>query len=417
MISSASSVARFKWCALAVVAITVLSLMPQVRFWLVRGAQWQGSYSILQLDEVLYSAYVNALIDGRPRRSDPATGQDDHSQAPLPESLFSIQFMPPFIIAWAARTCGASASTAFIALLGAAGLFASLSLVWLLVSIIEDSKLAAVGMLVVLCFGTPAGGQGLIGLLLNLDVRFLGLPFLRRYEPSAAFPLFFVFCTLVWQALTTAFKRATTLKAFLAGVTLGLLMFSYFFLWTAAAAWLVSVWCLWVFLRPVDRGQATRVFILTMVPVILSLVLYSYLVSRLPVASDRAWVHTVSHRPDLLRVPEIIGALILVTLIIGVRKAKISFNEPQVIFAAFLGAADVGFQSTDYYRTLNPTISLRGFYCKLRGAARFSNGLDPFPQIDSAPSFIVNSGNISFVGRHRSHSTFSNPLRARCQER
>ena len=102
---------------------------------------------------------------------------------------------------------------AFIVLMGAAGLFASLSVFWLLVSLTGDSKFAAIGVLVVLCFGALAGGQGLIGLLLGSDVKFLGLPFLRGYEPSAPFPLFFVFCTLTWQALTTAFRRTATVKA------------------------------------------------------------------------------------------------------------------------------------------------------------------------------------------------------------
>src|SRR5882724_5940050 len=132
---SPSYVARFKWCALAVIAITLLSLMPQLRFWLVRGSRWQGAYTVLQLDEVLYSAYVSALIEGRPRRNDPVSGRDDHPQGPLPESLFSIQFVPPYAIAFLARAFGASASTAFIVLMGAAGLFASLSVYWLLASV------------------------------------------------------------------------------------------------------------------------------------------------------------------------------------------------------------------------------------------------------------------------------------------
>jgi hypothetical protein len=49
---------------------------------------------------------------------------------------------------------------------------------------------------------------------------------------------------------------------------------------------------------------------------------------------DRAWVQTLSHWPDLLRIPEIIGTLILVALIIGLRQGKISLHEPKVIFAA-----------------------------------------------------------------------------------
>jgi len=308
--------------------------MPQLHFWFVRGSQWQGTYATLQGDEFLYSAYINALIDGRPRRNDPFAGRDSTPKSPLPESTFSIQFIPSFVVAWLARACGASASSAFIAMIGVAGLLASLSLFWLLASITGDSRLAAVGVMFVLCFGALAGGQGLIGLLLKPDVMFLGLPFLRRYEPAVPFPLFFVFCTLIWQALTTGTKLAATVRALLAGIALGVLIFSYFYLWTAAAAWLVCVGFLWLLMRPVGRRRATRVFIIAAAPVILALGFYLYLLSHLPLASNKVQVLALTHRPDLLRIPEIIGALILVAIITGVRRAKISFGEPQVIFTA-----------------------------------------------------------------------------------
>lgn len=334
MSTSPSHVVRWKWCALAAMAIVLLSLVPQFHFWLVRGSHWQGAYAMLQGDEFFYSAYINALIDGRPRRNDPFAGQDDHPQASLPESLFSIQFIPSFIIAWFARAVGVSASTAFITLLGAGGLLASISVFWLLASVTGDNRGAAVGVLVVLCFGTLAGAQGLVGLLLKPDARFVGLAFLRRYEPSAGFPLFFVFCALIWQALTNPTQRAATVRAVLAGTTLGVLVFSYFYLWTAAAAWFVCIACLWLIKRPVDRRGSLRVFFLASGPMILALAFYAYLISHLPPALDKAQVLTFTHRPDLLRTPEIIGAFILVVLVIGVRQKKISFSEPPVIFAA-----------------------------------------------------------------------------------
>jgi hypothetical protein len=334
--SSAPYVYRLRWCALAVMAITLLSLMPQLRFWVARGSNWHGAYTILQLDEVLYSAYVSALIEGRPRRNDPVSGRDDHPEAPLPESLFSIQFVPPYAIALPARALGISASTAFIVLMGAAGLLASLSVLWLLISIMGDSKFAAIGMLAVLCFGALAAGQGLVGLLLNLDVRFLGLPFLRGYEPSAPFPLFFVFCALIWQAFTTASRSTASTCALLAGVTFSILIFSYFYLWTAAAAWLVCVACLWFVIRRVDRAMLIRIIIILSLPAIIALGFYSYLLSHVPHTLDKH-VLNLTHRPDLLRTPEILGALVLLALIEGVRRKKISLTEPRVIFTASFG--------------------------------------------------------------------------------
>jgi len=149
MRTSGFNVVTWKWCALPAGAIVVLSLIPQIHFWLVRGSHWQGAYAMQQGDESYYSAYINALIDGRPRRNDPATGQDDHPQARVPESLFSIQYAPPFLIAFTARSLGTSASTTFIVLMGAAGLFTSLAVFWLLASVTNDSKFAAAGVLVV----------------------------------------------------------------------------------------------------------------------------------------------------------------------------------------------------------------------------------------------------------------------------
>ena len=307
--------------------------MPQIHFWLVRGSQWNGAYTILQPDELLYSAYVNALIDGRPRRNDPVSGRDDHPQAPLPESLFSIQSVPPYVIALPARALGLSASTAFIILTGVAGFLASLSVLWLLASVKGDSRFAAIGMLVVLCFGALAGGQGFVGLLFNPDVKFLGLPFLRGYEPSAPFPLFFVFCTLTWQAFTTALKRTAAIKALLAGVVLGILMFSYFYLWTAAAAWFICVASLWLVMRASDRRLGATIIIIVGLPVLLALGFYTYLLSHVPSTLDKH-VLDFTHRPDLLRIPEIVGAFTLVALIVGVRQNKVSCDSPQVIFAA-----------------------------------------------------------------------------------
>ena len=140
-------------------------------------------------------------MDGRTRRNDPFAGRDDNPKAPLPESTFSIQLVPPLVIASLAKIFRVSASTAFIVLMALAGLLASLSIFWLLFSISSDSRLTAVGTLLVLCFGTAAAGHGLVGVLLTGDAS-VGLLFLRRYQPAASFFLFFVFCTLTWRALT-----------------------------------------------------------------------------------------------------------------------------------------------------------------------------------------------------------------------
>src|SRR5215470_16584460 len=113
---SHSEVQKWKWATWAAIAMTLLSLYPQFLMWSTRGRDWNGAYAQLHGDEWFYSAYIQALIDGRPRRNDPYTGRDDVPEHPQPESLFSIQFVPAYLIATPARLMGASSSTAFIVL-------------------------------------------------------------------------------------------------------------------------------------------------------------------------------------------------------------------------------------------------------------------------------------------------------------
>src|SRR4030095_15361344 len=101
-------------------------------------------------DEFLYSAYINALIDGRPRRNDPFSGRDDHRNAPLPESAFSIQLLPAYVISSIAKVFRLSASTSFIILTAFAAISAAVSIFWLLNLLIQENRGAALGTLFIL---------------------------------------------------------------------------------------------------------------------------------------------------------------------------------------------------------------------------------------------------------------------------
>src|SRR5260370_34304312 len=106
----ASYAGNWKWCVLPSMAMVLLSLLPQIHLWIVRGREWNGAYVSPQGDEPLYSAYINALINGRARKNDPLGGKDSTPSAPLPESTCSIQFLPAYVIALPARIFGCSAS-------------------------------------------------------------------------------------------------------------------------------------------------------------------------------------------------------------------------------------------------------------------------------------------------------------------
>jgi hypothetical protein len=319
---------------MASLVMLILSLIPQLHLWVVRGSEWNGAYVSPQSDEPLYSAYVNSLIDGRTRKNDPFGDRDDSLEAPLPESIFSIQFVPAYLIAMPARLFGLSAASAFIVLIAAAALLSSFSVFWLLSGVVDDSRVAAAGTLFVLCLGGVVGKYGLFGTF--IDIPFPVLPFLRRYAPSAAFPLFFVFHLAVWRGLTARRKAAVLRYAVIAGATLVIMIYSYLYLWTAAAAWFACIAVLWLCFRRSDRKNGLTLFLTISGITLVGLVPYVYMLSRRASMLDEQQIMLSTHFPDLLRVHEIIGATILVALLIGIRRKKFSANDPKIIYAASL---------------------------------------------------------------------------------
>jgi hypothetical protein len=287
------------------------------------------------IDEAYYAAYVNALIDGRPRRNDPFGGKDDSPTQPLPESLYSIQFLPAYAVALPARLLGVSASTAFIVLTPIAALLASMAVFWLLISVTSDERVAAAGTLLVLCLGGLLGSYGLFAK--PVDIAFPVLPFIRRYEPAVAFPLYFAFGALVWRALTSAEKTQSRRCALFAGVSFAILVYSYLYLWTAAAAWLACISVIWFLTRPVDRGKVLRLIAINGVIGIIALIPYVYLLSHRAVTADEQQIMVATHRPELFHVHELIGAMILLVLVIGWWRGIISRTDPRFIYASSLG--------------------------------------------------------------------------------
>ncbi len=313
------------------IAITLLSLYPQFVMWAVRGPDWNGSFAEGDADEWVYAAYVQSLIDGRPRRNDPYTGQADQPDRPQPESLFSIQFVPAYAVAGPARFLGISASTAFIVLGILGPFFSCLAIFWLIKSVTGDHRLAAAGSIFVICFGALAAGQGIVHLLIS-DYGYSYFLFLRRYEPLAPFPLFFLFCALVWKALTARAGKNIPWAA-AAGLTLAILVFSYFYLWTSAAAWLACIALLWFIARPENLGKAAWSFLTIFVLAGMALVPYGVLLSNRSSAMDSGQKLVMSHAPDLFRIPELLGFGVLTLLFWGALRRRIDWRAPDTLFA------------------------------------------------------------------------------------
>ncbi|HZH29732.1 MAG TPA: hypothetical protein VEY11_03130 [Pyrinomonadaceae bacterium] len=329
---------NFRWRpgVLAAVALTLLALLPQVHLWYARGGDWQGAYASIDGDEAAYAAYLAALIEGRPRLNDPYAGVDDRAGAPLSESLFSIQFVPAYALALPARALGLGAPAVFIILTPLATFAASLALYWLLVLLLKDERLAALGVVVILCLGVFASGQGTLFALTGRRASPHFLPFLRRYVPALPFPLLFLFIALIRRALTAADgKRNPWPSALAAGAVLALLIFSYFYLWTTAAAWLACLALLWLATFGRDRERrGWEVFGMSGALALLALVPYALLLTRRAPEMDAVQALQHTRAPDLWRAPELIGYAALTLLAFGTWRGLLSRHDAVVLFAA-----------------------------------------------------------------------------------
>ena len=318
---------RWRLALPAALGITLLSIIPQSRVWIERGRNWQGSYAAIQGDEWAYSAYVNALRDGRARRNDPFGGNDSSQ---LPESIFSVQFIPAYAIALPARLLRLSTSTAFIVSIAITAFLSCLAVFWLIGSITGDSRTAAAGSLFVLCFGAFIIGQGVVGPLLGLDLHSGYLPFLRRYEPACPFPLIFVFYTLTWRAFTEDRWKAYAITA---GIGLVVLIFSYFYLWTAALAWF-ACFALLCFVVQRNQSRALKISATLGTVLLIPLLIYIAMIRGLGGDLDATQVMVFTRQPDLFRPTEVIGVLVLLLLAVAWRKRLIELKDSAVLFVA-----------------------------------------------------------------------------------
>ena len=251
MFGGKSSKTKIKWHYGIIVGVISIffGLYPQFALLRERGAKFEGTFASNDLDEIAYAAYLQALIDNRPRKNDPYSGRDATAEEPQPESIFSIQFLPPVILSIPARIFGANASQMFIFASAAFVFFTALSLFWLIRLITGDDILAAVGALLIIVTGALVSGLGAIGEIFG-GAPYPYLPFLRRYIPAFGFPFLFAFLSFIWLLLQRETARARWIYSLAGGLCFGILVYTYFYLWTTAAAFLVLINLFWLLLRP-----------------------------------------------------------------------------------------------------------------------------------------------------------------------
>jgi hypothetical protein len=328
--------ARRRLGAAAACAVCLLAISPQFYLWGARGRAWAGTFLYYSSDENIYAAYVNALADGRPRRNDPTTGRDAELDAARVESLFSVQFLPAYALALSARALHVSTSAIFFLLLVVSSLASTLVIFRLIRSETGDARIAAAGALVVLCLGTLATGYGIFDRheMFRPGALFRHMLFLRRYLPALPFPLFFAFCALVRRSLSEERRRAARLAALLASLCLIALVYSYFFLWTAAAAWLLVFAALWLAARPAERRRTLARLSLVVAPALTASVPYGLLLARLGADQTRAQALRHTHSPDLVRVPVALALAVTLLLVWAWRRGRFATDDPRAAFAA-----------------------------------------------------------------------------------
>ncbi|HYO91201.1 MAG TPA: hypothetical protein VEQ40_06175 [Pyrinomonadaceae bacterium] len=317
-------------------ATLILAIYPQLNLWYLTGKQWNGIYAYNDIDEVAYAAYLKALIDGRARRNDPYTGRDDRTDAPQKESLFSIQFLPPFVVAQAARILGLNINWAMIALSAIMGFLTALILFWLIAAITGDDRLAAVGALAIVCLGTVVCGQGAILELLGRDIAYPYLPFMRRYVPLFPFPFFFLMCGLVWKMVTREDARRRLLTAAGAGLLFAVLVYSYFYIWTTAAAWLACLALVLCAARPEGWQRDLKHLALVGLLAVTALVPYALMLSRRAETMDSVQLLSLTRAPDLARAPELICLIVLSALMLAIKRGRVRLRDRSTLFTISL---------------------------------------------------------------------------------
>ena len=320
--SSPERDSNFRWRLglIAAAIVVVVTSIPQVGLIIKRGGEWQGSYALIDFDEVSYSAYLNALVHNSPRRNNPYLGRDARD---IGESYFSIQFLPAYAVALPARALGLSTSTTLIILARLMAFAAALAVFWLLFQITKDEKLSAAGTLLVLLCGRFTSESPFMAVQ-----YYSAFAFLRQYLPAIPFPLFFLFCGFVWRAFVARSKA----WALAAGVVLAILIYSYFYLWTAAGAWLFCFALLWLLTRAEHRGAIVKNLLIIASVSLLALVPYVYLLSKRAHTIDEDQALTFSRAPDLFRVNEIVSLVVLIILVVYLLRGLIDLKSPKVLF-------------------------------------------------------------------------------------
>lgn len=322
------------------VILAILAVYPQWNLQKnLRGDRFQGAFASCDLDEMAYASYLQALIDGRPRKNDPYTGRDASPENPQPESLFSIQFFPAFLAAIPARILGLSAAQMMPVLSVVSAFLTAIALFWLIFSMTEDAFLALVGTLIVMTGSALIVGLGAVNGFFESGVAYPFFPYMRRYIPSLAFPFLFAFFACLWNGLKSETREKKIIYSASASMCFAALAFSYFYVWTSAAAVLFGLTLLVLILGAENRRKDFLFLAVTGAICVLSLVPYALLLANRNQTMDKAQLLVYTRQPDLLRPVEIIGYFVLTLTALALWRKFAEPKDRKVFFIAAFALA------------------------------------------------------------------------------
>lgn len=335
------SVKRLLWAAAAGLILAAFAVYPQFNLQALRGADFEGAFASCDLDEMAYASYLQAVIDGRPRRSDPYTGRDDTDSIRQPESLFSIQFFPAYLVGVPARLVGLSASQAMPIVSAVSAFLTALALFWLIVSITKDEFMAFAGTLMVIIGGALVTGIGAVNGFFEGGVAYPFFPFLRRYIPSLAFPLMFAFFACLWNGLQSETKERRAVYSAAASLCFAALLFSYFYVWTAAGAVFLGL-TLFVFIIRAETWRRDLFFLaITGAACFFALIPYAALLANRHETMDKSQLLVITRQFDLLRTVEIIGCVVLAFAALALWRRVTELKERKAYFIAAFALAPI----------------------------------------------------------------------------
>jgi hypothetical protein len=304
-----------------------LSLYPQFYLQYQRGENYNGATFHFDFDESNYAAYLQALIDGRPRQNSIYQGGDEPHKT---ETLYTIQFIPPYLAAIFARPLGLSSESAFLFISVFCAFLSGLAVFWFIYKVTENPYFAAAGTLFVLIFGANIAGGSVLKETLGLGKSAFHLTFLRRYTPAMAFPVIFVLLGSIWFGLKSTKPNRTYLYSIIVIVCFAFLVYSYFFYWTAILAWLCFVALLNFFFLRENRNWSFWATIFG--GILLAMIPYFLLLSNRNSTTDSFQALEQTRKVLLFRPTLLFGLLVFLFTIIFLKANRIKLRTQTTVF-------------------------------------------------------------------------------------